>query len=73
MYKLTSILVLLAALSLAGCVGMNSYDAAFESVDVSGVHSLDSTVVPSLAPNRKVSEQDCTKPIDDDGGSLSCK
>ncbi len=28
---------------------------------------------PELDPTRKVSEQDCTKPLDLDGGNLRCK
>jgi hypothetical protein len=28
---------------------------------------------PALDPKRKISEQDCTKPIADDGGNLRCK
>jgi hypothetical protein len=29
--------------------------------------------VPPPDPNRKISEQDCTKPIVFDGGNLRCK
>ena len=28
---------------------------------------------PELAPDRRVSEQDCTRPIDDAQGNLRCK
>jgi flagellar biosynthesis GTPase FlhF len=31
------------------------------------------TDVPPMDPNRKVSEQDCARPIDTDGGNLMCR
>ena len=34
---------------------------------------LDPRSPPPLAPSRKVTPQDCSKPIDLDGGNLSCR
>ncbi len=41
----------------------------------SGRHDarLDARNAPALAPDRKVSEQDCRKPVDLSAGNLKCK
>lgn len=41
----------------------------------SGRHDprLDPRSVPPLAPDRKVSEQDCSKPVDLTAGNLKCR
>jgi hypothetical protein len=41
----------------------------------SGRHDprLDARNAPALAPDRKVNEQDCTKPVDLSAGNLKCK
>lgn len=33
----------------------------------------DGAIAPPLDPKRKVSEQDCSRPLDDDGGNLLCR
>ena len=38
----------------------------------SGVYGRHYGPVPKLDPTRKISEQDCTKPIVLDGGNLRC-
>lgn len=41
----------------------------------SGRHDprIDERNAPALAPDRKVSEQDCSKPVDVSAGNLKCK
>jgi hypothetical protein len=39
----------------------------------SRMQTFDSRNAPPLAPGRKVTPQDCSKPIVLDGGNLSCK
>ena len=41
----------------------------------SGRHDarIDERHAPALAPDRKVSEQDCSKPVDVSAGNLKCK
>jgi hypothetical protein len=44
------------------------------SVLAAGVYGYDnSRSVPEMAPDRKVSEQDCTKPLDYTLGNIRCK
>ena len=69
MAHFTTTLALLATLSLASCAG------AEPNGMISGpsLYSVDGTVVPPLDPNRQVSRQDCTRPLNLDGhGDLFC-
>lgn len=38
-----------------------------------GCATQDGAVAPPMDPGRKVSEQECTRPIDNDGGNLMCR
>lgn len=44
------------------------------SLLAAGVHGYENPrTVPEMAPDRKVSEQDCTKPLDYTLGNIRCK
>ena len=73
---------LLAVVLLAGCsvrVGVGADAATALSVGlttaviVSEEMRTERVPPPELAPDRIVSEQDCTKPIDEAAGNLRCK
>jgi len=64
-YRTTTLVLLL---SLAACAGAEPNGM----VSGASLYSVDGTVVPPLDPERKVSIQDCTKPVSLDGGGLLC-
>lgn len=73
---------LLAVMLLGGCsvqVAVSSSAATAVAVGLTAaviVHEemgTERVPPPELAPDRIVSEQDCTKPIDETAGNLRCK
>jgi len=67
-------LAVLLALLVAGCVGR--FDADTVAKRDSGTAAnpvVDEGYVPPMDERRKVSEQDCSKPVDVTGGNLMCK
>ena len=60
----------LATLFGLGIIAGSVYEAATNGFDA---WNVDTRRPPEMAPNRKVSEQDCTKPIDWSAGNLRCK
>ena len=40
---------------------------------VAGCATQEGAVAPPMDPARKVSEQECTRPLDADGGNLMCR
>ena len=75
-------ILLVSALLLSGCTVHvhNSSDAArvigvgfIAAMIYSAENGNDYRGEPPLDPTRKVSEQDCTKPIDSTLGNLRCK
>ncbi len=71
---------LMFVLLLGGCavhIRTDSHAAQFIGLGIlaGAAYSYESEreVAPELAPDRKVSEQDCTRPIDPSLGNLRCK
>ena len=71
--KLAVLLVLLAA----GCEGTGGrFDPGVVDKRDSGTAAnpvVQEAYTPPLDPKRKVSEQNCGKPVDDTGGNLMCR
>ena len=63
--SLSVLLVLLAA----GCAGGSAYDSA----STPSMNVKDRESIPPLDPKRKVSEQDCSRPVEIAEGNLLCK
>jgi len=67
-------LVVLAVLLLAGCVGrFDPADVAKRDSGTAANPIVDEGYVPPMDESRKVSEQDCSRPVDTSGGNLTCK
>ena len=63
-----------AGSGLAGALGIAVLAAGAYEVARSGVFfGSDSNRPPEMAPDRKVSEQDCSKPLDYTLGNIRCK
>ena len=60
---------------LATVVTLAVIAASASEIERSGLPSISDNprAVPEMAPNRKVSEQDCTKPLDYTLGNIRCK
>jgi hypothetical protein len=58
---------------LAAVLGLTILAAGAYEVVRSDLSLGTSSRVPDMAPDRKVSEQDCTKPIDYTLGNIRCK
>jgi hypothetical protein len=56
---------------VAGAIEYSREDHPFPSP--SGLISPRTAPAPALAPDRRISEQDCTRPIDLSSGNLRCK
>jgi hypothetical protein len=69
------ILVVVAALLVAGCPAVRGPDQSYENrpETATGLMVEKRERVPPLDPSRKVSEQDCSRPVDTSGGNLMCK
>ena len=69
--------VLLVITSAAGCTGTGGrFDPDVVEKRDSGTAAnpmVQETYVPPMDPKRKVSEQDCSKPVDTSGGNLMCR
>ena len=61
--------------TLATVVTLAVIAASVAEIERSGFPTFSDNprAVPEMAPNRKVSEQDCTKPIDYSLGNIRCK
>lgn len=71
MNKNLAILVLLLA---AGCVGRFDRDTVEKRDSGTAANPrVEGLAAPEMDPKRKVSEQDCSRPIDTGGGNLMCK
>jgi len=71
--KKTSLAVLVALLA-AGCVGrFDSETVAKRDSGTAANPVVDEGFVPPMDPNRKVSEQDCSRPVTTGGGNLMCR
>jgi hypothetical protein len=67
-------LVVLAVLLLAGCVGrFDPADVAKRDSGTAANPIVEEGYVPPMDERRKVSEQDCSKPVDITAGNLRCK
>jgi hypothetical protein len=64
-----NITVLLLLVLAAGCSSQPQGPYAGTSTNPGGAEAA----APPMDPTRKVSEQDCTRPIVDDGGNLRCR
>jgi hypothetical protein len=71
---------ILLAMLLGGCtvhIGTDSRTATVIGLGIVavGIYGYETArdPTPQLAPDRKVSEQDCTRPIDPTLGNLRCK
>jgi hypothetical protein len=64
-----NITVLLLLVLAAGCSSQPQDPYAGTSTNPGGAEAA----APPMDPTRKVSEQDCTRPIVDDGGNLRCR
>ena len=72
--KKKSLAVLLLAALAAGCAGR--FDPEVVEKRDSGTAAnpmVQETLVPPMDPQRKVSEQDCSRPVDTSGGNLMCR
>jgi hypothetical protein len=58
--------------SFAALLGLSLLAVGAYEAERAG-HVGDTRYVPELDPNRKVSEQDCTKPLDYSLGNIRCK
>ncbi|HEX6295255.1 MAG TPA: hypothetical protein VFZ74_01650 [Burkholderiales bacterium] len=72
--------IILLAMLLGGCtvhIGTDSRTATVIGLGIvaAGIYAYETErgPTPQLAPDRKVSEQDCTRPIDPALGNLRCK
>ena len=69
--------ILLLALLAAGCEGTGGrFDPATRAkrdTETAANPVVQGAVVPAMDPKRKVSEQDCSKPVDTSGGNLMCR
>ena len=70
-----SLVIVVLALLTGGCPAVRGPDQSYENRPEtdSGLMVKERGRVPPLDPERKVSEQDCSKPIDTAGGNLMCK
>lgn len=60
--------------ALAVLLGLTYFTSAYQMErDGTGMSGGSSRAVPELAPDRRISEQDCTKPIDWSLGNIRCK
>jgi hypothetical protein len=61
--------------ALATVVTLAVIAASVSEIERNGLASLsdNSRAVPEMAPDRRISEQDCTKPIDYSLGNIRCK
>ena len=69
-------LVIVLTLLTAGCPAVRGGDQSYESRPETdtGLTVKDRERVPDMDPSRKVSEQDCSKPVDTAAsGNLKCK
>jgi hypothetical protein len=57
----------------AALFGLGLLAAGVYGAERTGFFWGDTRSVPELHPNRKVSEQDCTKPLDYSLGNIRCK
>lgn len=57
---------------LAAALGIAILAGTFYEVSRSGL-GFSSNAIPEMAPDRKVSEQDCSKPVDFTLGNIRCK
>jgi len=72
--KKKSLAVLLLAALAAGCAGRFDPDAVEKRDSGTAANPMvQETLVPPLDPQRKVSEQDCSRPVDTSGGNLMCR
>ena len=59
---------------IAAALGLTILAAgAYEIARSGGIFASDNRRPPGMAPNRKVSEQDCSKPLDYSLGNIRCK
>ena len=70
---IAALILILLGLGLAGCGGnilgmVLSVGAIYDAE-----RTTPATGVPELDPSRRVSEQDCTQPVDYSLGNLRCK
>jgi len=69
--------VLLVILSAAGCAGTGGRfdpDVVQKRDSMTAANPVvDETYVPPMDPSRKVSEQDCSRPVTTGGGNLMCR
>jgi hypothetical protein len=69
----TSLAVLVVLLA-AGCVGrFDSETIAKRDSGTAANPMVDEAFVPPMDPSRKVSEQDCSRPVTTSGGNLMCR
>lgn len=67
---------ILLSLLLTGCAYSEGVDGSYYRVGVPGFGFFgpgSSRPAPEMAPERQVSEQDCSRPVDFTAGNLSCK
>ena len=66
-------LAVLAVLLLAGCISRFDPDEVAKRDSGTAANPMvEETLVPPLDPQRKVSEQDCSRPVDLTAGNLMC-
>lgn len=64
------------SLILAGCAYSQGVDGTYSRVGVPGLLSFGpgpTRPAPELTPDRRVAEQDCSRPVDFTLGNLRCK
>jgi len=66
-------LAILLAILAGGCASGSDTSYTERPAYDSGLMVKDREAVPPLDPKRKVSEQDCSQPVDIAGGNLMCK
>ena len=67
------VLLLLGVVLLAGCAVGPMIGLVAVSASVHGSGEAEGRQPPEMAPDRKVSEQDCSKPVDFSLGNIRCK
>jgi hypothetical protein len=60
-------------LAAVATIGIVAWLAYYFSTGSGELMDADTRRVPEMAPDRKVNEQDCTRPIDMSAGNIRCK
>ena len=65
--------VVIAGMFMAAAIDHSREERSFPSFSASFGDWLRGTPAPELAPDRRISEQDCTRPLDYSLGNIRCK